>query len=134
MSARRVAEEMGLKRAAWRGTAAVGERRVAAVPAWWKVGARHCPAVAVRRWAEAAAARSPARAPVARAVIRRVGAEVMPPVAEGRQQVQAEVVQRPAVRAAVLNEKVAAVPQEKVVTEQRMVATEEGWKKRKTCH
>jgi hypothetical protein len=58
----------------------------------------------------------------------------MPPVAEGRQQVQAEVVQRPAVRAAVLNEKVAAVPQEKVVTEQRMVATEEGWKKRKTCH
>lgn len=40
LAALRVAEETGLKKAAWRGTAAVGKRRAVATPAWWKAGAR----------------------------------------------------------------------------------------------
>jgi len=136
LAARRVGEETGLnlKKAAWRGTAAEGDRRAVAAPAWGKAGAQHCPVGAVRRRAEVAG-RSPALAPEAGAAMRPVEAEAMPPAAEGKQPVLAEVAQHLAVRAAVRKETAAAELEkktEKVAADQR-TATVEGWKKLTTC-
>lgn len=84
----RLAEETG---AAWRGTAAVGERREAATPVKRKAAAWQCPVgaeAAVWPWAPA---------PVAGAVMRLVpaGVETMPQAAEGHcHLVKEEVVQQ----------------------------------------
>jgi len=66
--------------------------------------------------------------------MRPVEAEAMPPAAEGRQRVLAEVARQLAVRGAVPKEKAAAELEktEKVEADQRTV-TVEGWKKLTTC-
>jgi len=67
--------------------------------------------------------------------MRPVQAEAMPPAAEGKQPVLAEVAQHLAVRAAVRKETAAAELEkktEKVAADQR-TATAEGWKKWTTC-
>jgi hypothetical protein len=98
LAALRVAEKTGLKKAALRGTAVVGERRAVVTPAWWKAGARQCPVGAMRRRAEAV--RLWASAPVVGAAMwlvvgeamRLVGVETMLEAAEGYWQPVKEVV------------------------------------------